>query len=148
MLIIKGNKISKNKYSTISNDDNLSEKKFILFDIPFWKKNSSILKKSKSFLGIKFNLDEPFEFIFDETNNFKLIQIEFLTFKDGRPFSAAKKLKKIFKYRNEIRASGYILPDQYIFLIRSGFDSVEIKNTQKNEWLRAYRNDVGLYYQN
>ena len=50
-------------------------------------------------------------------------------------------------FKNEIRASGHILPDQYIFLIRCGFDTVEIEDKDFDVWVRFFKMDEGLYYQ-
>ena len=73
------------------------------------------MKKIK--VALKINSDE--ELIFGETDlrYIKMIQINFLNFKDGRPFTLAKELRKKFLFRGEIRASGDILPDQFVFLL-------------------------------
>ena len=47
-------------------------------------------------------------------------------------FLKQKKLRSEFEFENEIRASGHIIPDQYIFLLRCGFNSVEIESEKKN----------------
>ena len=103
-------------------------------------------KKRKN-IGIKLNSDESISIIKDDIDFFKMIQFNFITFKDGRPFSEAKKLRVEFKFLNEIRASGHILPDQYIFLLRCGFSSVEIETSKKKFWLEFLEMDSGLYYQ-
>ena len=78
----------------------------------------------------------------------QIIQFNFLTFKDGRPFTLAKKIfEENLILKNEIRASGHILPDQYSFLIRCGFDSVEIKQTDKLTWLKVLGMEAEEYYQ-
>ncbi len=51
------------------------------------------------------------------------------------------------KFRGEIRASGHLLPDQYIFLIRSGFDTVEVNESKIDTWIKFYDMNEGLYYQ-
>lgn len=147
MEIIRNNKFVKNKYSLISSCKELDKKKFVLFDSKFWEENNILLKKSNKKLGILFNSDESAQFIYNDYKYFNLIQINFLTFKDGRPFTIAKKLKNQSRYKNEIRASGYVLPDQYIFLLRCGFHSVEIKGSQKITWKKIFEDDPGLYYQ-
>ena len=86
-----------------------------------------LLKKKKIRAGILVNSDESLDQIINDIYYFSLIQLNFLSFKDGRPFSFARTLRKKFKFKNEIRASGHLLPDQYIFLIRCGFDTVEIE---------------------
>ena len=73
--------------------------------------------------------------------------VRFLSFKDGRPFSISKDLREIFSYKNEIRASGQILPDQLIFLLKCGFNSVEIDRTKKDTWLNIFKTDSRQDYQ-
>jgi len=149
MVIIQKEKIKKNLYQSIENIDDINEKlnKNILISSDFWSQNKKIIFKKKVKIGIKINSNEPFNIFEKDISNFSLIQFHFETFKDGRPFSYAKKLRGLLKFKNEIRASGHILPDQYIFLIRCGFDSVEIKNKDKNIWLKLLKMDKGLYYQ-
>jgi uncharacterized protein (DUF934 family) len=48
---------------------------------------------------------------------------------------------------NQIRASGHILPDQYIFLLRCGFDAFEISEKDSKIWKDFLVHDSGLYYQ-
>ena len=62
----------------------------------------SLKKKKKHWNNI--NSDESVNIIEEDINFFKIIQFNFLTFKDGRPFSEAKKLRIEFKFKNEIRA--------------------------------------------
>ena len=54
--------------------------------------------------------------------------------------------KNIFS--KEIRATRHISPDQYVFLLRSGFDTVEINKKDKDIWIEMYKLDnTNLYYQ-
>jgi uncharacterized protein (DUF934 family) len=98
-------------------------------------------------VGIQINSDESLDEITEDLRYFSLIQFNFLTFKDGRPFSIAKILRNKLYFKKEIRASGHILPDQYIFLIRCGFDTVEIEEKNMDVWIRFFKMDEGLYYQ-
>tara|TARA_B100001939_G_C16888615_1_gene594261 strand:- start:111 stop:566 length:456 start_codon:yes stop_codon:yes gene_type:complete len=147
-VILKKDKILQNEY-VIINDlkdlSNLNSQKIII-TVEQWLANKNILKKKKN-IGIKLNSDESISMIKDDIDFFKMIQFNFITFKDGRPFSEAKKLRVEFKFLNEIRASGHILPDQYIFLLRCGFSSVEIETSKKKFWLEFLEMDSGLYYQ-
>jgi uncharacterized protein (DUF934 family) len=56
-----------------------------------------------------------------------LVALEFPKFKDGRAYSQARLLRETHNYRGELRATGDVLRDQFIFLARSGFDSFEVK---------------------
>jgi uncharacterized protein (DUF934 family) len=56
-----------------------------------------------------------------------LVVLAFPNFKDGRAYSQARQLREQHGYRGELRASGEILRDQLLFLIRAGFDAFEVK---------------------
>jgi uncharacterized protein (DUF934 family) len=56
-----------------------------------------------------------------------LVALVFPTFKDGRAYSQARSLRERFGFRGEIRATGDVLRDQFLFLHRAGFDSFEVR---------------------
>lgn len=56
-----------------------------------------------------------------------LVALHFPAFKDGRAYSQARILRERYKYRGELRATGDILQDQFLFLLRAGFNSFEVK---------------------
>lgn len=53
------------------------------------------------------------------------IKIDFPDSNDGRGFSIARSLR-MAGYRNKLRASGYLISDQFSFAIDCGFDEVEV----------------------
>ncbi len=108
---------------------------------------STLSKKKKIDVAVEFSSNVCSLSDKDEISNVAMVQINFETFKDGRPFTFAKILRKKQNFKGELRAVGHILPDQFIFLIRCGFDSVEIKEEDKDLWLELLEIDEGLYYQ-
>ncbi|MBS91601.1 MAG: hypothetical protein CMM95_00915 [Rickettsiales bacterium] len=148
-MILYKDKVIKDSYQIIINIDQLKElkRKSILISIDFWKTHKELIIKHKSNIGLEINSDQPLESVRDDFDYFKLIQFKFITFKDGRPFSLAKKLRRFYNFKNEIRASGHILPDQYVFLTRCGFNSVNIEEKSLETWLKFLKMDEGIYYQ-
>jgi uncharacterized protein (DUF934 family) len=55
-----------------------------------------------------------------------LITVAFPVFRDGRGFTLIRALREAHGYRGEIRATGHVLPDQYVFLVRCGVSSVAL----------------------
>jgi uncharacterized protein (DUF934 family) len=55
-----------------------------------------------------------------------LVALVFPNFKDGRAYSQARLLRERHNFRGELRATGQILRDQFLFLHRAGFDSFEV----------------------
>ena len=77
-------------------------------------------------VGLRLTSEQALDAVGDALDRVALIEIEFLAFKDGRPFSMARRLRDQFGFDGEIRAVGDFLPDQALFLRRCGFDSVEV----------------------
>ncbi|MDA9751288.1 DUF934 domain-containing protein [Alphaproteobacteria bacterium] len=149
MIILNKDKPQKDEYIFLDDLEKVTSinKKKVILTKSLWIQKGQLLKKNKIISGIQLNSDESLDEITDDILYFSLVQFNFLSFKDGRPFSIAKTLRKKLNFKNEIRASGHILPDQYIFLIRCGFNTVEIKDEDFDVWVRFFKMDEGLYYQ-
>jgi uncharacterized protein (DUF934 family) len=55
-----------------------------------------------------------------------VIVLAFPNFKDGRGYTQARVLRERHGYVGELRAGGQILRDQFLFLVRAGFDALEV----------------------
>jgi uncharacterized protein (DUF934 family) len=55
-----------------------------------------------------------------------LVALSFPSFKDGRAYSQARVLREQYGFRGELRAVGNVLRDQFLFLLRAGFDAFEV----------------------
>ncbi|PCI59182.1 MAG: hypothetical protein COB37_12040 [Kordiimonadales bacterium] len=75
------------------------------------------------------------------------VAIEFSAFGDGRGFSLAVRLRKDMGFKGEIRAVGPVMPDQAQFLLRSGFDSVEITDESRVGAFRVSLERFNEFYQ-
>ena len=117
-----------------------------IFNLDIWNTFKEDIVKFEN-IGIFIDSDQNFKPSLDNLESLKIIQINFLTFKDGRPFSLAKNLRKKKSFTNQIRASGHILPDQHRFLLRCGFDSVEIEKDSKDLWLKVLEMESEEKYQ-
>ncbi|MGA2125072.1 MAG: DUF934 domain-containing protein [Xanthobacteraceae bacterium] len=55
-----------------------------------------------------------------------LVALVFPSFRDGRAYSQARQLRENHGFRGELRATGQILRDQFVFMLRAGFDAFEV----------------------
>ena len=55
-----------------------------------------------------------------------LVALMFPNFRDGRAYSQARILRERCHFRGELRATGQVLRDQFLFLHRAGFDAFEV----------------------
>ncbi|XSG80886.1 MAG: phosphoadenylyl-sulfate reductase [Methyloligella sp. ZOD6] len=68
----------------------------------------------------------------------RLVAINFATFADGRGMTLGRLLRERMGFKGELRAVGYLLPDQAQFLYRCGFDTAEIEDSKNlDSWKGA-----------
>jgi uncharacterized protein (DUF934 family) len=76
-----------------------------------------------------------------------LVGLVFPTFKDGRAFSQARLLRERYGFRGELRATGDVLRDQFLFLARAGFDAFEVKKNADAPAFAAALKRYSVFYQ-
>lgn len=76
-----------------------------------------------------------------------LIALVFPKFRDGRAYTQARMLRERYGYRGEMRATGQVLRDQFLFMQRAGFDSFDvIKEADADNFARAVAR-YSVFYQ-
>lgn len=74
------------------------------------------------------------------------IAVAFPRFNDGRGFTQARLLRESHGYEGELRATGAVIPDQALHLLRVGFDTVEVPGPQTvAHWTDALSRYRGAY---
>ena len=71
----------------------------------------------------------------------------FPNFRDGRAYSQARQLREHYGFRGEMRATGEVLRDQFLFLIRAGFDAFEVKKDTDAAAFASAVARYSVYYQ-
>ena len=71
-----------------------------------------------------------------------VIVLNFPNFKDGRGYSQARHLRERYGFAGELRAAGQIMRDQFLFLVRAGFDALEIGKPGEAE---AFASSLACY---
>lgn len=104
-------------------------------------------QQSLSRIGARLTIDDDIEEIAGSAKHLGLIELVFSHFKDGRPFSTAVMLRRDYGFKGELRASGDILPDQALFLIRCGFSTIAVPSQFSAEQFRAALIAYSVAYQ-
>lgn len=84
---------------------------------------------------------EDVEGLREIVERFDAVILEFPTFQDGRAYSQARILRERLNYRGEIRARGAVLCDQALFMIRAGFDALDIGDGDAE----GFKRSIGAY---
>jgi uncharacterized protein (DUF934 family) len=75
------------------------------------------------------------------------VALVFPTFRDGRAYSQARRLRERYNYRGELRATGQVLRDQFVFMLRAGFDAFEVKKQADAEAFMQTAKRYSVFYQ-
>ena len=75
------------------------------------------------------------------------VALLFPSFRDGRAYSQARLLRERHGYDGELRATGQVLRDQFVFMLRAGFDAFEVKKESDAEAFTATAKRYSVFYQ-
>ena len=75
------------------------------------------------------------------------VALVFPTFRDGRAYSQARLLRERHGFKGELRATGQVLRDQFVFMLRAGFDTFEVKKDSDAEAFAATAKRYSVFYQ-
>jgi uncharacterized protein (DUF934 family) len=95
------------------------------------------LRARNGAIGVVLNPGEDLDRIAEHLDRITLVVLRFTKYSDGRPYSVARLLRDRHGYRGELRATGDVLRDQVVFLLRAGFDSLDVAHAGTREALRT-----------
>lgn len=85
------------------------------------------LLRAHSVLGVLWPNDRDVEELKPYVDRLTLIALVFPKFRDGRAYSQARRLRETYRFGGELRATGDVLRDQFLFLLRAGFDAFDVR---------------------
>jgi uncharacterized protein (DUF934 family) len=80
-------------------------------------------------------------------DRFAVIALVFPSFRDGRAYSQARLLRERHGYDGELRATGQVLRDQFVFMQRAGFDAFEVKKESDADAFAETVKRYSVFYQ-
>lgn len=75
------------------------------------------------------------------------VALVFPSFRDGRAYSQARLLRERHGYDGEMRATGQVLRDQFVFMSRAGFDAFEVKKAADADAFAETVKRYSVFYQ-
>jgi uncharacterized protein (DUF934 family) len=75
------------------------------------------------------------------------VALVFPSFRDGRAYSQARLLRERHGYEGELRATGQVLRDQFVFMSRAGFDAFEVKKDADADAFAETMKRYSVFYQ-
>ena len=118
----------------------------VLLSLEEWRDVGHAASARFERVGIALAPSDAVEEIADALPELDLVALTFPKSNDGRAFSQARLLRERLGFIGEIRATGHIVRDLFLFMQRSGFDAVAVEDTRAlTPWLAARRRFTGYY---
>jgi uncharacterized protein (DUF934 family) len=127
MRLVKGGRAVEDRFVRVLDDAPLPDGAPVLLPAARFLADSGELAGRNAPVGILWPNSRPIAELAPHLDNLAMVALVFPTFKDGRAYSQARILRERYGFRGELRATGDILRDEFVFLVRSGFDALEVK---------------------
>jgi uncharacterized protein (DUF934 family) len=144
MRLIKNGQFIEDEWTTVADEEALPEGSIIV-TLERWNKEKDALLARKGKLGIRLKSGEDPSQIADQLAHFDLVALEFPVYRNGRAFSYANLLRERYEYKGEVRAVGNVLRDQFYFMVRVGFDALEVGDEIT---LEIFQESIGSFTHN
>lgn len=96
----------------------------VLVPLAVWQAQREVLLE-RAEVGVWLNAGEHPDDLGDDVARLQRIGVHFPKFTDGRGYSTASLLRSRYGFGGELRAFGDVLRDQFNYLVRSGFDTLQ-----------------------
>src|SRR6202011_4404375 len=99
----------------------------ILIPAAQFLENAEVLSKRAGKLGVIWPNNRDLDDLVPYLDRLAVVALGFPSFRDGRAYSQARLLRERYGCEGELRATGQVLRDQFVFMLRAGFDAFEVK---------------------
>jgi uncharacterized protein (DUF934 family) len=147
MPLVKNAAIIDDRFLHLADDIELPADGAVLVSGARFLANAEALVGRNSPVGVIWPNNRSVDDLLPYLNRLDAIALVFPTFRDGRAHSQARLLRERHGYRGELRATGQVLRDQFVFLLRNGFDAFEVKKQSDAEAFAATAEGHSAFYQ-
>jgi uncharacterized protein (DUF934 family) len=147
MPLVKGGKIAEDPFVHIADGTELPADGAVLVSAARLLENPDALLARGGKVGVLWPNNRDVDDLVPYLGRLAAVALVFPTFRDGRAYSQARLLRERFSWRGELRATGQVLRDQFVFMLRAGFDAFEVKKQADAEAFAQTAKRYSVFYQ-
>ena len=147
MPLVKGNTIVADEFIHLADDDALPADGAIFITAERFLADPEAALSRKDKLGVIWPNNRDVDDLLPYLDRLAAVALVFPVFRDGRAYTQARLLRERFKFRGELRATGQVLRDQFVFMLRAGFDAFEVKKQSDAEAFANVAKRYSVFYQ-
>ena len=147
MPLVKNGKISDDTFVHIADDAPLPGDGAILISAARFLQDPEAISRRLGKTGVVWPNNRDVDDLVPYLDRLAAVALVFPTFRDGRAYSQARLLRERFLYHGELRATGQVLRDQFVFMLRAGFDAFEVRKQADAEVFAQTAKRYSVFYQ-
>ncbi len=147
MRLVKAGRIVEDRFVRVLDESAVQDGVPALLPAARWLADADELGRRDAPTGVIWPNNRKVAELAPHLDRLALVALVFPAFKDGRAFSQARLIRERYGFRGELRATGQVLRDQFLFLLRAGFDAFEVtKDADAGAFAEAERR-YSVFYQ-
>ena len=147
MPLVKNAKISNDAFVHVADDAPLPAEGAILISAARFLGDPDLISRRLGKTGVVWPNNRDLDDLVPYLDRLAVVALVFPTFRDGRAYSQARLLRERHGFKGELRATGQVLRDQFVFMLRAGFDAFEVKKQSDAEAFAATVQRYSVFYQ-
>jgi uncharacterized protein (DUF934 family) len=147
MRLIKNNRVVEDRYLRVADDAPVPDDGAVIVSAERLLANPEGTLRPGAPTGVAWPINRRVAELAPYLDRLALVALNFPTFKDGRAYSQARLLRERYGFCGELRATGQVLRDQFVFLMRAGFDALEVAKGADAERFAATLARYSVFYQ-
>jgi len=147
MPLVKNGRVATDSFAHVPDGAELPGDSAVLVTAARFLDGPEALLQREGKLGVIWPNNRDVDDLVPWLDRLAVIALVFPTFRDGRAYSQARLLRERHGYDGELRATGQVLRDQFVFMLRAGFDAFEVKKESDAEAFAATSKRYSVFYQ-
>jgi len=147
MPLVKRGEITRDDFVHVGEDLPLPEDGAVLVSAARFLADPKLLLRHEGKIGVIWPNGRDVDALVPYLDRLATIALVFPTFRDGRAYSQARLLRERFHYHGELRATGQVLRDQFVFMLRAGFDAFDVRKQSDAEAFAQTVKRYSVFYQ-
>jgi uncharacterized protein (DUF934 family) len=147
MPLVKHGKIATDIFVHVADDADIPVEGGVLIPAARFLADAAALSQRPSPTGVIWPNNRDLDELVPYLDKLAVVALVFPTFRDGRAYSQARLLRERYKFHGELRATGQVLRDQFVFMMRAGFDAFDVRKEADAEAFLATAKRYTVFYQ-
>ena len=147
MPLVRNGEITEDAFVLVADDAGIPEDGAVIISAERFLDNPEVLSHRIGRTGVIWPNNRDLDDLVPYLDRLALVALVFPTFRDGRAYSQARLLRERYGYHGEVRATGQVLRDQFLFMLRAGFDAFEVKKPADAEAFAGTVQRYSVFYQ-